>query len=118
MTISGVTSSGGGTYNGTWTILSVPTATTFTVGILSNPGSYTSGGSAIVDQNAFTEGGTATTTGYLSDSVDGQSLVIAGNVAAPGASISSALSDVATVSASGTVNDSTLIPSASGSAAP
>ena len=44
--ITGITPSG---YNGTYTITDVPTANTFEVAIVSNPGTYTSGGSASGD---------------------------------------------------------------------
>ena len=113
VTIAGVTPS---SYNGTFVILSVPTSTTFTYGLLADPGTYTSGGTAQVDQAAFTEGGTATTSSYVTNSVDGHSLEIAGNDAAPGTSLSSAQSVVAVVGPDGSVNDSTLISSQVGSA--
>ncbi len=45
VTISAVTSSGPGSYDGTFTIVSVPTATSFTVANTTTPGTYTSGGS-------------------------------------------------------------------------
>lgn len=44
VTVSGVTPSG---YNGSYRVLTVPTANTFTVALASNPGAYSSGGSAI-----------------------------------------------------------------------
>ena len=113
VTISGVTPNG---YNGLYTILTTPTTTSFTVGLITDPGTYTSGGSALVDQNALTQGGTATTSGYLEDSADGHSIVFAGNVQTPGGSLSGVQSDVGVLSSNGSVNDSTLIASAVGSA--
>src|SRR5262249_46799671 len=41
--VAGITPSG---YNGTFTITSVPTSTTFTYALTTNPGTYTSGGTA------------------------------------------------------------------------
>ena len=114
VTIAGVTPN---SYNGSFVVLSVPTPTTFTYGRLGDAGPYTSGGTAQVDQDAFTESGTVSTTtnsSYITNSLDGHSLEIAGDDAAPGASVSSALGDVAVVSPDGSVNDSTLLPSVIG----
>jgi hypothetical protein len=96
-------------FNGTYIILTTPTTTSFTVGLLKNPGVYVSGGSAVVAQNAFTQGGTATTSGYLTTSADGHSIVVGGNVQVPGSSLSGAQSTVGVLAPDGTFNDATVI---------
>ncbi len=101
-------------YDGTFTILSVPTTTTFTYGLFNTPGAYASGGTALVAQGALTEGGSATTQGYLTDSLDGHSISIAGYNQIVGSSTSTT-ADVGVVGPSGSVNDSTILPSAVGS---
>ncbi len=101
VTIAGVTPSG---YNGSFVILSVPTPATFTYGLLTDPGAYTSGGTAQVDQNAFTEAGTSTTTGYISNSLDGHTATIGGS--------SGSSSVIGVLSPDGAFNDSTLLPAA------
>jgi hypothetical protein len=111
-----VTITGAGNFNGTYTILSVPTTTTFTFGLLSDPGAAVTAGTAQVDQNKFTEGGTSTSSSYLTASADGHSLVIAGNVVAPGSSLSGAQSDVGVLAPDGTFTDSTVVSSLLGSA--
>jgi hypothetical protein len=112
VTIAGVTPS---TYNGTFTILSVPTPTTFTYGLLSDPGTFTSGGTALVDQGAFTEGGTSTTQGYITNSLDGHSLTIGGFNQTPGGS-TTATNVIGVLGPDGSFNDSTQMPSAAGGA--
>jgi large repetitive protein len=99
-----------GGYNGSFTILSVPSTTTFTYGLVSDPGAYTSGGTALVDQGALTEGGTSTTQGYLTASSDGHSLTVGGYDQTPGGSTSTTAA-VGVVSPSGSIDNSTLIPS-------
>ncbi len=111
VTISGVSPSG---YNGSYQILSVPSTTTFIVGLVADPGTYVSGGSALVDQAALTEGGTSTTQGYITDSLDGHSLSVAGYNQSVGGSTSTPNADIGVVSPSGSVNDSTLLPSTVG----
>jgi hypothetical protein len=111
VTITGVVPSG---YNGTFTIASVPSTTTFTYALATNPGPYTSGGSAAVPP-ALTEGGTTTTEGYLTDAADGHSLGIAGYNQAPGGSTSSVTRTVGVVGTNGAVNTTTQAPSSTGS---
>ncbi len=98
VTISGVTPS---SFNGVFTIASTPTTTTFIYGEISDPGTWVSGGTALVDQQALTEGGTTTTQGYITDSVDGHSLSIGGFDQSSGSSTSSATGDVAVVGPNG-----------------
>lgn len=51
-TVAGVTPSG---YNGTYIVDSVPTANTFTAALLSNPGTYTSGGTSSRISNVISQ---------------------------------------------------------------
>ena len=111
VTIAGVAPSG---YNGTFTITSVPTTTSFTYTLATDPGTYVSGGTATVPA-ALTEGGTTTTEGYLTDSADGHTLGIAGYDQAPGGSTSSATKTIGVVSPDGVVDTSTQAPSNTGS---
>ena len=78
--IAGVTSSGPGSYNGTY-IVTGATATTFTYALLTNPGSYTSGGTAGVGN-----GGGGSLNGTLTEQADN------GVAAFPGLSISQVVS--------------------------
>jgi hypothetical protein len=55
ITIASVVSSGPGSYNGTFTITTVPTTTTFTVSNASLPGTYTSGGTVTMTISANAE---------------------------------------------------------------
>ena len=111
MTIAGVTPSG---YNGTFTITAVPTTTSFTYTLATDPGTYVSGGTATVPA-ALTEGGTTTTEGYLTDSADGHTLSIAGYNQAPGGSTSSVTRTIGVVGPDGVVDTSTQAPSSTGS---
>ena len=110
-----VTITNSGSYNGTYQILSVPTTTTFTVGILSDPGTFTGTGTggtgtAATSQGALTEGGTSTTEGYITDTVNGQLLTLAGYNVLPGAGEANPV--IATIDPYGTVNNSTTLPTA------
>ena len=65
--------------------------------------------------SAFTEGGTTTTEGYLTDSADGHSVSIAGYLVAAGTSTSSAVRAIGVIGPGGTFNSTTQMPSATGS---
>ena len=60
----------------------------------------------------FTEGGTSTTQGYLTDSADGHSATVAGYEAAAGSTTSGVIREIGVISPNGTVETSTQIAAA------
>jgi hypothetical protein len=108
VTISGSSVSG---YNKTFTITAV-TSTTFTFTATSGLGSAT-GGTASVTR-FLTESGTSTGEGYITSSLDGQTLGIAGYNVAAGNSTSGVNRDIAVLSASGATDLTTQLPSGTG----
>src|SRR5262249_10080033 len=110
--IAGVSVSG---YNGTFTIVAVPTSTTFTFTAASGLASAT-GGTATVSSGPLTLAGTTTTEGYVANSADGHLLTIGGYNQVPGGSTSGVSRIIATVNPAGTVSTTTQFPSADGSA--
>ncbi len=135
--ITGASNTG---YNKTFTIVSVPSSTTFTFTAATGVGSST-GGTATVNLNGngtatfineyttggtsvqsialpssgstpFTEGGTFTTEGYVTDSSDGHSAVLGGYAVGVGSTTTGANGVVAVINANGSIESSTQIANA------